>query len=107
MKITSTTVIDLATKTKNVFVWQVGEDVTAIEKAITKLLNKGAQRVDKDGTKTWVEYQPVVDTSKEGSDQYTWGSDGNRCLHERVVYRLPSLGELERTVTGRSYRRFE
>lgn len=105
MKLNSTSVIDGSTKT--LFIWQEGEDTTAIEKAITRLLNKGAQRIDRDGTKTWVHYEPVVDTSKQAAAQYTWASDGNRCLHERVVCRLVPGGTVERTVTGRSYRRFE
>jgi len=60
----------------------------------------------KDGTRTWIEDQPVFDSSKEGSDRYTWDRTGNRVLCERIRFQQDGDEMLTR-VLKRVWREFD
>ena len=97
------TVLDLERGEKVILVWTDAEDAE-FEAMITKKLNRGCKRINSDGSEVWVHYEAVVDTSKEGSAQYKWDKGGNRCLHNRVVYRRWNGGSVYPEITGQSYR---
>ena len=55
-----------------------------VQKAISKGLQKGLT-IRQGNAVSWIETRPIVDPSKEGSDQYTWHPDGNRIRCEKLL----------------------
>jgi hypothetical protein len=46
-----------------------------------------------DGSKVWFERDAIVDTTKTGSEQYTWDETGNKVLCKLWRVFLPAPGE--------------
>jgi hypothetical protein len=58
-----------------------------VKERIEKRLARGESVLWSNGTREFIDYVAVCDTTKHGSAQYTWDKTGNRCLHikQRVV----------------------
>lgn len=78
-----------------------------IAQVIEQRMLKGAMQILNDGTKRWIEYDPVIDTTKEGSEQYKWDKSGNKVLTATVQHELRPNGEHSKIILKRSYRRYE
>lgn len=64
-----------------------------IERAKLKALNAG-YTVRHRGSSYWLEEREVYDTSKEGSDCYTWDKSGNKIRVQRVIMAKDAEGNL-------------
>lgn len=82
----------------------LGDDAD-IRRRIQRALLAG-KVVSRDGAREWWHDEVVLDTSEEGSARYTWDASGDKVLHERVAYRRPVDGELERRVLRRVFKKF-
>jgi hypothetical protein len=51
-----------------------------------------------DGSAVWIADAEVVDTTKSGSDQYTWDKSGNRIKHARTRFVRDASGNVTQTV---------
>jgi len=58
----------------------------AIKVKARKALKSGKVIVLEDGKTEWIEYEPILALSEQGSDIYTWDQTGNRVKCEVVLY---------------------
>jgi hypothetical protein len=106
MKINSTTVIDHETATKHVFLY-VDVDAEEIAKKIQKLMNKGGVLIHVDGSREWHEWEQIVDTTKSGSEQYTWDKTGNKVLCQLVRHHTMNGLAMKKQIIRKRFRKFE
>lgn len=75
-----------------------GEKITSLETP------DGHGVVSEDGSEVWITDVEVVDTSKEGSDRYTWDKSGNRVKHARTRFTRDSAGNVRSEVLRHVYK---
>lgn len=83
------------------------ETKARVEQQIERRLLSGDCKTNGDGSREWIEDEMVVDTSKAGSDQYTWAKDGNRVLHHRIRHTFHKDGRHEQVLLKKIYKAFE
>ena len=89
------------TTAKEIKIFVGGDDLT---KEINDLVAKG-HSVHEKGVKTFITHSEVIDTTKEGSEQYTWDKPGNRVLHNKIQHTIKN-GVHTTEIIGQSYRSF-
>jgi hypothetical protein len=77
-----------------VFIGMNAKADAAIKKAIAS-----GKTVVEDGVTRWLEVCPVMDTTKEGSDAYTW-KDGNTLKVELILFTKQANGEVTKVSRG-------
>lgn len=60
--------------------------------------------VSDDGSAVWITDVEVVDTSKSGSDRYTWDRSGNRVKHARTRFVRDAAGSVSSKVLKHVYK---
>jgi len=105
----SITVTTSKSATQNIFIGAKGPDdeeqaEMIISDKVQKALKAGHQVTLEDGRKQWIEALQVIDTTKTGSDAYTWDRSGDKVLHERILFTLHVDKTTTRQVLGTSYR---
>lgn len=92
--------------TKRLFI-HTADDRKEVAKKAKKLVKPAGGVIHWwDGSVGWFEFREVVDTTKHGSEMYTWHKDGNRVLHETVEHTVRGGNHTAR-VTGTCYRLME
>lgn len=97
----------------NVRLIQVGSNLNVIVGATTNETNTLAAKVVarahasgesaiENGVTTWVEFNEIVDTTKSGSDVYTWRGDKVKC--NKVLVTKDANGDVTRKVIGTTWR---
>ena len=76
------------------------------ELATTMLMKKGAVVTWNPNFKQWVDAEVIVDTSKEGSAQFTWDASGNRVKCNRFLVSLKD-GEITKELINTCFRNFD
>lgn len=76
-----------------------------IEAEIKRALNRG-QTVEEDGIQQWIEEIEVRDSSKSGSEAYTWHPDGNRIWVEKKLVTKFKDGAIVRQPAGFVWRKW-
>jgi len=79
-------------------------DTASEAKVRENILPDGEAIVFTDKSSEWIVDEPVVDTSKSGSAQYTWDKTGNRVRHARCQYNRDAAGNVTRKVLKHVYR---
>ncbi len=78
----------------------VGADTAGkIEKTVKRALADG-KTVIENGTSQWIEFWPVRDHSKTGTDAYTWKKDGNSVRTERILFTKNPKNEVTQKSLG-------
>jgi len=72
-----------------------------------KALAKGKVVVWEDRRKQWINTDCITDTSKEGSEVWTWDKSGNRVKCERTLHTLHNDGTRTSEVIGTCWRNFD
>jgi hypothetical protein len=75
-----------------------------VEKALKRALLDGESVHHADGSREWISDEVITDTTKSGSECFTWAADGNRVKHERCRYTLRKDGVLEKVVLKTVFR---
>lgn len=102
------TVIAGGTETLNVVIGSTVEEVNKeVDKIVVKALRDGSVVKFPDGRKVWDDVLEVVDTTKEGSQAYTWHKDGNRVLFRKVRFTKSPDGVVTKEDRGTCWRLFQ
>ncbi len=78
-----------------------------IEAKAKRALANGESVVRPDGTEEWITYNPIIDTTKVGSKQYTWDKNGERVKSEKVRYLKSKDGTIVQEVIGTVFKTYE
>ncbi len=70
------------------------------------IVPEGHAAIFEDGSSEWVIDEIVSDTSKTGSDMFTWDKSGNRVKYERCRYRKTADGVVTREVEKTVFKSF-
>ncbi len=102
------TVIAGGTETLNIVIGSTVEEVNKeVDKIVAKALRDGSVVRFPDGRMVWDNVTEVVDTTKEGSQAYTWHKDGNRVLHRRFRVTKSPDGVVTKENRGTCWRLFQ
>lgn len=85
----------------------VGADaVVKMDDDIRKGLNRGDMVTHADGSKQWIDTNPVIDLNKSGSAMYTWDKNDTRIKHDRTLITIDADGNRTDKVIGSVYKAF-
>jgi hypothetical protein len=86
----------------------VGTDAvnTSMPADIRKGLNRGDVVKFSDGTKQFIDIDMIIDTSKTGSDAFTWNAAGDKVKHNRVLVTIDKDGNRSTKVLGSVFKKF-
>lgn len=73
----------------------------------TSLAKGETIRFTETGIQMWIEVTPLFDTSKQGSERYTWHSDGNRVKCARYVVTKSKEGKTNRKALTPVWRKYD
>ena len=77
----------------------------AVGQVIRKALKSG-HKVTHRGVSRWVTYTVLFDSSRIGSEAYTWDKSGNRVAHHRIMHTQNEGGIVSKEVVGTVYKLF-
>lgn len=91
---------------------RIGDTLCIYDAAGEQIVKKmiipdGHAMIKPDGSAEWVADIEVVDTTKQGSNQYTWDKTGNRIRHARTRFTKASSGEITSVVEKFIYKKME
>ena len=86
--------------------WEEADFGTAVQKVIDRGHAAGAGVTIK-GVKTHHHFEPIVDLSKSGSDQYIWDKSGDRVKGNLVEVTNQKDGSVTKQIIRTTYRTFE
>lgn len=70
-----------------------------------KALRRGQEVKWFNGVTQWLEYSPILDLDKQGSDMYEWDESGNKVKNEMLLY--SKVGEkVECETIGHVFRKY-
>lgn len=78
----------------------VGADTAGkIERTIKRALADGKTIIE-NGTSQWIEFWPVRDNTKSGTDAYTWQKGGNNVRTEKILFTKNPQNEVTKKSMG-------
>ena len=84
------------------------EEAPAMAVQITKEINKAlkaGKSVTVDGVRTFHTSTPVIDTTKQGSEMYTWNKPGTKVRHDVIEHSLTvETGAKTTKVIGQAFK---
>lgn len=92
--------------TLNVYIGSGDELAKAKARDIKKAHAKG-ESAEVAGVKTWITHKAVIDTSKDGSDMFTWDKSGNRIKQTKILVTVDADGKRTEEVLGTVFKNYD
>lgn len=92
--------------TLNVYIGK-GEEIEKAKASDIKKAHAKGESAIHDGIKTWITHNVIFDTSKEGSDAFTWDASGNKVKNERILVTVDAEGNRTEEMLGTVFKNYE
>ena len=77
-----------------------------VEAQMEAKMRQGHAKYNQNGSREFIESNPIIDTTKSGSAAYTWDKTGNKVKHNRFRVKIDADRNITREFLGTSWKEF-